>query len=61
MHLGGELDGQARFARLAYPAMESATCSNEFGSRSSPSPNEECSLSFGTKAVRYVVFGICKA
>lgn len=34
MHLGGELDGQARFPRLAYPAMESAACSNEFGKRS---------------------------
>ncbi len=39
MHLGGELDGQARFARLAFPAMESAACSNEFGKRFSPLAN----------------------
>ena len=42
MHLGGELDGQARFSRLAFPAMESAACSEEFGKRFSTPPRYSC-------------------
>ncbi|CAK0785220.1 hypothetical protein CVIRNUC_008426 [Coccomyxa viridis] len=33
MHMGGELDGQARFARMAFPAMEAAACADHFGRR----------------------------
>ena len=36
MHMGGELDGQARFARMAFPAMEAAACADHFGRRSAP-------------------------
>ena len=34
MHIGGELDGQARFARMAFPAIEAAACADHFGRRS---------------------------
>ena len=49
MHLGGELDGQARFPRLAYPAMQSAACSSDFRQRSHLRPMNGVSLALTTR------------
>ena len=36
MHLGGRLDGQARFSRLAFAALDAAACASKFGDRCVP-------------------------
>lgn len=33
LHLGGDLDGQARFSKLSVPAVDSAVAAYKFGSR----------------------------
>ena len=36
VHLGGRLDGQARFSRVAFAALDAAACADKFGDRCSP-------------------------
>ena len=36
LHLGGDLDGQARFSKLSVPALDSAVAAYKFGPRCGP-------------------------